>query len=47
MGRRLHSPIQTLKEALAPNWPDLNKFQEVDEQYKLKLKKQYDMPPCT
>ena len=42
MGRCLRSPIPTLKEALAPNWPDLNKFQEVDEQYKLKLKKQYD-----
>ena len=42
MGQRLHSPIPTLKEAPAPNWPDLNMFQEVDEQYKLKLKKQYD-----
>ena len=42
MGQHLHSLIPTLTEPLAPNWPDLNKFQEVDEQYKLKLKKQYD-----
>ena len=39
MGRCLHSSIPTLAQALAPNWPDLNKFQEVDEQYKQKLKR--------
>ena len=42
MGRRLRSPIPTLAQALAPNWPDLNKFREVDDKYKLKIKKQYD-----
>ena len=42
MGRRLRSSIPTLAQALAPNWPDLNKFREMDEQYKQKLKKQYD-----
>ena len=38
MGRRLCSSIPTLAQALAPNWPDLNKFREVDERYKQKLK---------
>ena len=42
MDRRLHSPIPTLAQALALNWPDLNKFYEVDDKYKLNIKKQYD-----
>ena len=42
MGWCLHSPIPTLAQALAPNCPDLSKFHEVDDKYKLKIKKQYN-----
>ena len=42
ISRHLCSPIPTLAQALALNWPDLNKFREVDDKYKLKIKKQYD-----
>ena len=42
MGRRFRSPIPILSEALVPNWPDLKQFREIDDQYKHKLKKQFD-----
>ena len=42
MVRHLCSSIPTLAQALAPNWPDLNKFREVDEQYKQKFMRQHD-----
>ena len=42
MGRCLRSSIPTSAQALAPNWPDLNKFREVDERYKQKFKRQHD-----
>ena len=34
MGRRLHSAIPILPEALVPNWPDLKQFREIDDKYK-------------
>ena len=42
MGRHLRSPVPMSEQVLTPKWPDLGEFRQVDDQYKQKLKKQFD-----
>ena len=42
IGRQLRSTVPTSDTSLAPKWPNLDKFQEVDEGFKLKQKENFD-----
>ena len=42
MGRRIRTVVPEADGVLIPSWPNLTEFQRVDEQYKKKLKCQYD-----
>ena len=42
MGRCLRTTLPILKEQLIPPWPYLDKFQELNEQYKQRQKQDYD-----
>ena len=42
MGRRIRAVVPEADGVLIPSWPNLTKFQQVDEQYKGKQKCQFD-----
>ena len=42
MGRRLRTTLPILPDQLTPSWPYLNKFQELNEQFKQRQKVDYD-----
>ena len=42
MGRQLRSTVPMSDTSLAPKWPNLDKFRKIDEQFKLKQKRNFD-----
>ena len=42
MGRQLRTTLPTVPDKLTPSWPYLNKFQELNEQFKQRQKADYD-----
>ena len=42
MGRQLRSTVPAPDNSLNPKWPNLDKFREADEEFKLKQKKNFD-----
>ena len=46
MGRQIRSTLPISTKSLSPEWPDLQKFRKVDEQFKQKQKKNFDQRYC-
>lgn len=42
MGRKLRTDLPQTEEQLVPDWPHVQDFRELDQQYKDKQKRQYD-----